>query len=102
MWYVRPSKPQISLRIRAVWSEHLLVVLTLHELKLPNEHLLEVLSLKRGRAGSSESTLVKMSNCWKSHSTTQMSSFPMTKIVDWDVKHQHKQTKQIDVNQSIR
>ena len=26
----------------------------------------------------------------------------MTKIVDWDVKYQHKQTKQMDVNQSIR
>ena len=25
MWYVRPAKPQISLRIRAVWSEALLV-----------------------------------------------------------------------------
>ena len=25
MWYVRPAKPQISLRIRAVWSEPLLV-----------------------------------------------------------------------------
>ena len=25
MWYVRPAKPQISLRIRAVWSEHLLI-----------------------------------------------------------------------------
>ena len=25
-WYVRPAKPQISLRIRAVWSEPLLVV----------------------------------------------------------------------------
>ena len=24
MWYVRPAKPQISLRIRAVWSEPLL------------------------------------------------------------------------------
>ena len=24
MWYVRPAKPQISLRIRAVWSEALL------------------------------------------------------------------------------
>ena len=27
MWYVRPAKPQISLRIRAVWSEPLLVAL---------------------------------------------------------------------------
>ena len=25
MWYVRPDKAQISLRIRAVWSEPLLV-----------------------------------------------------------------------------
>ena len=31
------------------------------------EHHLEFLSLKRGCRGSSESTLVKMSNCWKSH-----------------------------------
>ena len=44
--------------------------------KLPTEHLLEVLSPKGGCAGSSESTLAKMSNCWKSHATTQMSSFP--------------------------
>ena len=26
MWYVRRAEPQISLRIRAVWSEPLLVV----------------------------------------------------------------------------
>ena len=35
--------------------------------KLLNEHHLEFLSLKGGCRGSSESTLVKMSNCWKSH-----------------------------------
>ena len=35
--------------------------------KLLTEHHLEFLSLKRGCIGSSESTLVKMSNCWKSH-----------------------------------
>ena len=45
--------------------------------KLPTEHLLEVLSPKGGCAGSSKSTLAKMSNCWKSHATTQMSSFPI-------------------------
>ena len=33
-------------------------------IKLLTEHLLEVLSLKGGCTGSSESTLVKMSNCW--------------------------------------
>ena len=37
--------------------------------KLLTEHLLEVLSLKGGCTGSSESTLVKMSNCWKFHAT---------------------------------
>ena len=36
--------------------------------KQVTEHHLEFLSLKGGCTGSSESTLVKMSNCWKSHS----------------------------------
>ena len=36
--------------------------------KLLTEHHLEFLSSKGGCRGSSESTLVKMSNCWKSHS----------------------------------
>ena len=31
MWYVRPAKPQISLCIRAVWSEPLLVAWTFYE-----------------------------------------------------------------------
>ena len=35
--------------------------------KLLNEHHLEFLSLKGGCRGSSESTLIKVSNCWKSH-----------------------------------
>ena len=39
--------------------------------KLLTEYLLEFLSLKGGCRGSSESTLVKMSNCWKSHVTAQ-------------------------------
>ena len=43
--------------------------------KLLTEHHLEFLSLKGGCRGSSESTLVKMSNCWKSHAAAQMISF---------------------------
>ena len=39
--------------------------------KLLTEHHLEFLSLKGCCTGSSESTLVKMSNCWKSHVTAQ-------------------------------
>ena len=34
--------------------------------KLLTEHDLKFLSLKRGCRGSSESSLVKMSSCWKS------------------------------------
>ena len=37
--------------------------------KLLTEHHLEFLSSTGGCGGSSESTLVKMSNCWKSQST---------------------------------
>ena len=43
--------------------------------KLLNEHHLEFLSLKGGCRGSSESILVKMSNCWKSHVAAQLYLF---------------------------
>ena len=36
-------------------------------LRLLAEHHLEFLRLKEGCTGSSESTLVKMPHCWKSH-----------------------------------
>ena len=40
--------------------------------KLLTEHHLQFLSLKGGCRGSSESTLVKMSKCWKSHAAAQI------------------------------
>ena len=40
--------------------------------KLLTEHHLEFLSIKCGCTCSSESTLIKMSHCWKSHVTAQM------------------------------
>ena len=40
--------------------------------KLLTEHHLEFLSLKGGCPGSSESTLVKMPHCWKSHALVQV------------------------------
>ena len=43
--------------------------------KLLTEHHLEFLSIPGGCRGSSESTLVKMSNCWKSHATAQLCLF---------------------------
>ena len=44
--------------------------------KLLAEHQLEFLSLKGGCSGSSESTLVKMSNCWKSHAAAHFKYVP--------------------------
>ena len=43
--------------------------------KLLTEHHLEFLRLKGSCAGSSQSTLVKMSNCWKSHATAHLSLY---------------------------
>ena len=40
--------------------------------KLLPEHHLEFLSLTGGCRGLSESTLVKMSNCWKSHAAAHI------------------------------
>ena len=40
--------------------------------KLLTEYHFEFLSLKGGCRGSSESTLVKMSNCWESHAAAQL------------------------------
>ena len=40
--------------------------------KLLPEHHLELLSLNGGCTGWSESTLVKMSNCWKTHAAAHM------------------------------
>ena len=42
--------------------------------KLLTEHHLEFLSLKGGCRGWSESTHVKMSNCWKSHAAAHLST----------------------------
>ena len=41
--------------------------------KLLTEHHLEFLSLKGGYTGSSESTLVKIPHCWKSHAPAHIS-----------------------------
>ena len=45
--------------------------------KLLTEHHLEFLGLKGGFTGSYESTLVKMSHCWKSHATAHYRLSPL-------------------------
>ena len=49
--------------------------------KLLNEHDLEILSLKGGCRGSSESTLFKMSNCWKSHAAAQFNVIVLSRYL---------------------
>ena len=76
MWYVQPAKPQISLCIRLYYaqSDQSLCLSVEYSVivKLLTEHHLEFLSLKRGCRGSSKSTLIKMSNCWKSQAMAQI------------------------------
>ena len=50
--------------------------------KLLTERHLEFLGLKGGCTGSSESTLVKMSNCWKSHALANDRCFLLKLICD--------------------
>ena len=52
-------------------------------IKLLTEHHLEFLSLKGGCRGSSESTHVKMSHCWKSHALAQL---VCTRASIWPIK----------------
>ena len=50
-------------------------------IKLMTKLHLESLSLKGGCTGSSESTLVKMPHCWKSHVTAQIFLFLLPKMI---------------------
>ena len=67
MWYVRPAKAQTSLRIRAIWSEPLLVASLLHDCQAHDLTAFEFLSLTGGCKGSSESIHINMTHCWKSY-----------------------------------
>ena len=64
MWYVRPTKAQTSQRIRAVWSEPLLVALIFYDCQATAKKTsFGVSKLKRNLHGSSEFTLIKILNC---------------------------------------
>ena len=52
--------------------------------KLLTEHHLEFLSLRGGCTGSSESTLVKMPLCWKSHATALIQFVSQGTQIDGD------------------
>ena len=61
--------------------------------KLLTEHPLEFLSLKEGCRGSSESTLVKMPHCWKSHALAQSQLSNSSRPAVTKVKLQHELLK---------
>ena len=69
MWDVRPAKAQTYAQSYQSLCKSLEYSMTLRPL---TEHHLEILSLKGGCTGSSESTLCKAPHCWKSHVVAHM------------------------------
>ena len=63
------DQPAHKRRLIRAFASHLKYSMTV---KLLTEHHLEFLSLKGDCTGSSESTLVKMPHCWKSHVMAHM------------------------------
>ena len=58
--------------------------------KLLTVHHLEFLSLKGGCPGSSESTLVKMPNCWKSYALAHIiSTLLVSKPLPYDIRSRY-------------
>ena len=69
MWHVPTAKPQAQSDQNLCQSLEYSM-----SIKLLTKHHLQFLSLKRGYIGSSESTLVKMPHCWKSHAAAHFIS----------------------------
>ena len=65
--------------------------------KLLTEHHLEFLSFKKGCTGSSESALVKMLHCWKSHA---LAHIIFTDRTEYYTKHVQLQAR-TNANQHI-
>ena len=68
MWYVRPANTQSGQSL----CQSLELLMTV---KLLAEHHLEYLSLKVCCTGSSESSRVKITHCWKSNVAAQIIIF---------------------------
>ena len=66
-WYVPPAKPQISLRICAVWSECLLVAWVIYDCLATDWIPFGVSKLKRRLQRLVRVYTCQNSNCWKSH-----------------------------------
>ena len=78
MWYVRPAKAQTSLRIRAVWSEPLLLAWIFYECWAT-----QFLSSKGGYTGLSQSAHVKTPHSWRSHVTAHVFNHVLYVNAQW-------------------
>ena len=76
MWYVRQAKAQTACAYAQSDQSLCLSLECSMNIKLLTEHHLEFLSLRMGFRGLSESTLVKVPHCWKSHVTAQLFTNP--------------------------
>ena len=63
------DQPSHTRRLIRTFASRLNILLNV---KILTKHHLESLSLKGGYTGSSESTLVKMPYCWKSHTVAEL------------------------------
>ena len=74
MWYARCDQQSLRSACAYAQSDQSLCLSLEYSVNvwLLTEHHLEFLSLKGGCTGSSESTLVKMPHCWKSHVAAQI------------------------------
>ena len=66
--------------------------------KLLTEHHLKFLSLKGSCRGLSQSTLVKMSNCWKSHASAQFYFLEITGCIGSSVDSDQMDSSSIDIS----
>ena len=75
MWYVRPAKPKTTCTYAQSDQSLYLSLEYFMTVKLLTERHLEFLSFKGCIKDWSESTLVKMPHCWKSHVTAHLLYF---------------------------
>ena len=79
MWYVQPAVSDQPAHTRSL-IRALASPLNILSVKLLTEHHLEFLSLKGGCTGLSESTVVKMPHCRKSHVAAHLTIFTFSSI----------------------
>ena len=72
MWYLRPAKAQTACAYAQSDQSLCLSLEYFMTVKLLSEHHLVFLSVKVGCTCSSESSLVKIPHCWKSHVEAHM------------------------------